>query len=184
MLQVLWQIWTMSPYRCWYQLKQGCRYPRSASRTFLVCFDELRSQRSPLLVPALINYVLPRSHGYHRVFSFFQTIVKSTWERAGCCVYLCCLLLEYVPPDLLRYHQRGSWPAGEVTSNSPRPQCRLRCRGPRYVSQAYSGQWCLGQLQLRVRTSPSRMLPRDEDVSVGIRNAETASVIGWFMEET
>jgi hypothetical protein len=28
------------------------------------------------------------------------------------------------------------------------------------------------------------MLLRGEDDSEGIRNAETASVIGWFMEET
>ena len=184
MLQVLWQIWTMSSYRCWYQLKQGCRYSRSTSKTFFVCFDELRSQRTPLLVSVLINYVLPRSHDYHRVFSFFQIIVKSTWERVDCCVYLCCLLLKYVPSDLLRYHQRESWPADEVTSNSLRFQRRLRCRDPRDVSQAYSSQWCLELLQLRVWISPSRMLSRDENVSVDIRNAETASVIDWFMKKT
>jgi hypothetical protein len=73
--------------------------------------------------------------------------------------------------------------AGEGTLNSQRPQCRLRRHGSQYVSQACACQWGIVQLWLRVQTSPSRMLP-GEDSSVGIRNADAASVIGRFMEGT
>ncbi len=40
---------------------------------FFVCFDELLSQRSPLLVLALIEYVTPRLYAIASRFLFLPT---------------------------------------------------------------------------------------------------------------
>jgi hypothetical protein len=150
-----------------------------------VWFGELLLPHVPVLVPASSTQsVRLRSRGYQSVSSFGLDWRSVNSITVGPCVYLGCEIVELVrSPDLLQYHQRMSPPgaADEGTANSQRPQCRLRRQGSQYMSQAYScQQWWIVQVWLRVRTT-SRIL-RGEDSSVGIRNAEAASVIGWFME--
>ena len=157
-----------------------------------VWFGELLPRHVPLLVPALTRHSRLRSCCYHFVSSFCLNCGSVNSITIGPCAYLDCAIFALArSPDLLQYYQRLQYhrrmsppgAADEGTSNSQRPQCRLRRHGSQYVSQAYACQWWIVQLWLKVRTSPSRMLP-GEDSSVGIRNAETASVIGRFMEGT
>lgn len=138
----------MCSYDCWCQSKQNHRYPRSASKMLFVWFGELFLQHVSFLVSASIKSVQLRFRDYRFVFSFDlnKGSVHSITIRP--CFYLDCVVLgSACSLDLLRYHQRMSRPAAadEGTSNSQRPECRLRRYGSQYMRQAYSGQWWWAQ---------------------------------------
>jgi hypothetical protein len=115
-----------------------------------VWFGELLLRHVPLLVPASTKSVRLRSRGHRFVSSSCLKLGSVNAMMIGDWVYLDCEIFELLrSPALLQYHQRlqsherMSRPvaAGEATSNSQRPQCRLRRHGSQYVSQAYACQW-------------------------------------------